>query len=61
MGEGDGKDYELDKVKIKKSSDRLAKRARNCKFYYFNILFSNDLAVNTSQLGKPQNAMDESE
>lgn len=30
-------DYELDKIKIKKSSDRLAKRARNCK-YLFTIL-----------------------
>ena len=26
-------DYELDKIKIKKSSDRLAKRARNCKYF----------------------------
>ena len=28
-------EYELDKIKIKKSTDRLAKRARNCKYRTF--------------------------
>lgn len=38
---GGENEYELDKIKIKKSQDRMAKRARN--------------SVNTSQLSKPQN------